>query len=53
MEENLHQDDKTSISLYRENRAQALGASEVQERGDVCMPAADVCWCTAETNTTL
>ena len=35
MEENLHQDDKTSISLYRENRAQALGASEVQERGRV------------------
>lgn len=53
MEENLHEDDKTSISFYRENRAQVLGGSEVQERGDVCMPAADSCWCTAETNTTL
>ena len=26
---------------------------EVQERGDICIPMADSCWCLAETNTIL
>ena len=49
MEENLHEDGKTSISFCRENRMQAL----IQERGDMCMTMADACWSMAETNTIL
>ena len=29
------------------------GGREVQERGDICIPVADSCWCMAETNTIL
>ena len=29
------------------------GGREVQERGDICVPMANSCWCVAETNTIL
>ena len=36
-----------------EGRDGVGGGREVQERGDVCIPVADSCWCVLETSTTL